>query len=88
MIPGPVSVTASSKLPPDSETSTEGGPGIEIVDDREVKAGDAVTGKIDGMTMVLQVIAEVGGNVRVIFDDENAHENPLGEELLLSLNCE
>src|SRR5690606_12108099 len=39
----------------------------------KVQAGHAIGGEIDGMTAVLQVVAEVGGDVLVVFDDENAH---------------
>src|SRR5690606_32408284 len=46
---------------------------IEVVDDGKVQAGHAIGGEIDGMTAVLQVVAEVGGDVLIVFDDENAH---------------
>jgi hypothetical protein len=43
------------------------------MDDRQMQAGDTVGGEVDGVTAVFEVIAQVGGNVAIVFDDENSH---------------
>src|SRR5690606_927299 len=47
--------------------------GIEVVHHGQVQAGDAVGGEVDGMPAILQVVAEVGGDIGVVFDHEDAH---------------
>src|SRR3546814_10489863 len=39
----------------------------------QVQAGHAVGGEVDGVAAVFQVVPEVGGDVLVVFDDEDAH---------------
>src|SRR5690606_32543119 len=34
---------------------------------------DAVGGEVDGVPAILQVVAEVGGDIGVVFDHEDAH---------------
>src|SRR3546814_2551624 len=46
---------------------------IEVVHHGQVQAGHAVGGEVDGVAAVFEVIAEVGGDVLVVFDDEDAH---------------
>ena len=46
---------------------------IEFVDHRQVQAGDAIGSEIDRVTAILQIVAEIGGDVRVVLDDQDAH---------------
>src|SRR3546814_4034671 len=46
---------------------------IEVVHHGQVQAGHAVGGEVDGVAAVFEVIAEVGGDVLVVFDEEDAH---------------
>src|SRR5688572_762953 len=39
-----------------------------------MQAGDAIGGESHGMTAVLEKVAEIGGDVLVVFDDEDAHD--------------
>jgi hypothetical protein len=49
------------------------------MDHRQVQAGDAICGEVDGVAAVFEVIAQVGGDVGVVFYDENAHPGcPVG----------
>jgi hypothetical protein len=47
--------------------------GIERIDHRQVQAGHTVGRVVDGMPAFFQVIAEVGGDIAIVFDDEDAH---------------
>jgi hypothetical protein len=38
-----------------------------------MQTGDAVRTKIDSVATVLKIIADVGGDVGIVFDDEYAH---------------
>jgi hypothetical protein len=38
-----------------------------------MQAGNPVSGKIHHVAVILQVIAQVGGNIRVVFNNQNAH---------------
>ncbi|GMV31227.1 MAG: hypothetical protein AMXMBFR59_33520 [Rhodanobacteraceae bacterium] len=42
-----------------------------------MQAGDAVAGKIDHVALVLEEIADVGGDIPVVFDHEYAHRASL-----------
>src|SRR3546814_12235048 len=44
-----------------------------VVHHGQVQAGHAVGGEVDGVAAVFELIAEVGGDVLVVFDDEDAH---------------
>jgi hypothetical protein len=46
---------------------------VEFVHHRQVQPGDAVCGEVHGVPAFLEKVAEVGGDVLVIFDDEDAH---------------
>jgi hypothetical protein len=58
--------------------------GVEIVDDRQVQAGDSVGGIVHGVAAVLEIVTEVGGDIAVVFDDEDAHGR--GEFLVLDFD--
>src|SRR5690606_36995131 len=45
---------------------------IEVAQHRQVQAGDAVGGEVDGVPAILQVVAAGGGAIGVVFDDEDA----------------
>src|SRR5690606_3538069 len=47
--------------------------GVEVVDHGQVQAGHAVGGEVHGMAAVFEVVAQVGGDIAVVFDDEDAH---------------
>ncbi|GGK12679.1 hypothetical protein GCM10011394_22440 [Luteimonas terricola] len=38
-----------------------------------MQAGDAIGGEVDRVAAVLQVVTDVGGDVLVVFDHEDAH---------------
>jgi hypothetical protein len=46
---------------------------VELVDHGEMQAGHAVTGKIDDVPAVFQVVADIGGDVVVVLDHQHAH---------------
>ena len=46
---------------------------VEVMDHGQVQPGHAVGGEVDGVAAILEVVAEVGGDVLVVFDDEDAH---------------
>src|SRR5690606_5988258 len=51
--------------------------GVEFVDNRQMQAGDAIGREINGMAAFFKVIAEIGGDVLVVLDDEYAHRRSL-----------
>ncbi len=46
---------------------------VEVVDDGEMQSGYAVSGEIDDMSFVFEIIADVGGDIAVVFNDKNSH---------------
>ena len=38
-----------------------------------MQASDAIGGKVDGMAAIFEEITKIGGDILVIFNDENAH---------------
>jgi hypothetical protein len=47
--------------------------GIEFMHHGQVQASHAVGGEVHGMPAILQVVPEVGGDVAVVFDDQDSH---------------
>jgi len=45
---------------------------------RQVQAGDAIGREVHGMSAVFEEIAKIGGDVLVVFNDEDAHGTFLG----------
>ena len=43
--------------------------GVKFIDYSQVQAGDSVTRKIDRVAVILQVIAKIRGNIRIIFNN-------------------
>jgi hypothetical protein len=43
-----------------------------------VQAGDAVAGEVDHIAAVGKVVADVAGDVGIVFDDEDAHGRRIG----------
>ena len=46
---------------------------VELVHDRQVQPGHTVGREVDGVATLFQIVAEVGGDIAVVFDDEDAH---------------
>jgi|GEM_PF-4983989 hypothetical protein len=48
--------------------------GVELLRDGQVHAGDTVARHVHDIAAPLQELVEVGGDVEVVLDDQDAHE--------------
>ena len=55
---------------------------VEFVDYGQMQAGHAVTGEVDHVAAVFQVIADIGGDVVVVLDHQHAHRDSGSRALL------
>lgn len=51
---------------------------VERLAHRHVQAANAVGGEVDDVTAVGKIVAEVGGKVGIVFDDEDVHGRRIG----------
>jgi hypothetical protein len=46
---------------------------VEIVDHGQMQARDAISGEIHHMATIFQIVADIGRNIAVVFNHQNAH---------------